>query len=112
VLQFFLHNRIDQHPRPLPNRQLETAATDRRLCFCSRLVLAILRHRVILRHPPPSERVSWFELRWMMTRFLLFHHTQDTTFNSRLGLSESDLLKAVVPGGMARQAAPDSKCVG
>jgi hypothetical protein len=36
-------------------------------------------HRVILRHPPPSGRSSWTELRRMMTRFLLFHQTQDTT---------------------------------
>ena len=63
------------------------AATDRGLCVCSRLVLGILRHRVILRHPPPSGRVSWFELRWMMTRFLLFHHTQDITATRFTGTS-------------------------
>jgi hypothetical protein len=58
VLQLFFDNRIDDHPRPLPNHHLETAANDRGLGFCSRLVLGILRHRVILRHPPPSGRIS------------------------------------------------------
>jgi len=79
LLQFFLHNRINQQPRPLPNRHLETSTPGCGLSFYSLLVLGILRHRVILRHPPPSGRISWLKLRWMMTRSLLFHQTQDTT---------------------------------
>jgi hypothetical protein len=37
-------------------------------------------HRVILPAPAAKRaRSSWLELRRMMTRFLLFHQTQDTT---------------------------------
>ncbi len=41
-----------------------------------------ISHRVILRPPPPSGRGCWFQPRRRMTRFLLFHQTQDTTQDS------------------------------
>jgi hypothetical protein len=50
-------------------------------------------HRVIL--PAPAAKrahSSWFELRRMMTRFLLFHQTQDTTPASDLPHRIADLI--------------------
>jgi len=84
MLSHILDTRIKfgERFRPFAPSILEAAANGRGLCFCSLLVLGILRHRVILRHPPPSGRVSWFELRWMMTRFPTFYQTQDTTSRS------------------------------
>ena len=60
-------------PRTTPTLFWRTTA------FSAFFIPDILRRRVILRHPPPSGRVSCWKLRRMMTRFLLFHQTQDTT---------------------------------
>jgi hypothetical protein len=77
-LELLLDKRFDRFADPRPHRHLNAVGTERRNLFLVAWFPGTVLHRVILRHPPPSGRSSWVELRRMMTRFILFHQTQDT----------------------------------
>src|SRR5206468_11833510 len=56
-LELFFDNRIDPRSRSHAKRRLETR--HHRILVGARGLPAILRHSVILRHPPPSGRSCW-----------------------------------------------------
>src|SRR5207302_11315771 len=57
--QFFFDNRIDQSASSLSNEGFEARDLVCTSPFIARDLPVILRHSVILRHPPPSGRSCW-----------------------------------------------------
>src|SRR5690606_11331820 len=79
-LELRLHQLFDRVSDSQPHRQLDAVRAERRNLFLLAWLLGTVLHRVILPAPAAKRaRSSWLELRRMMTRFLLFHQTQDTT---------------------------------
>src|SRR5690606_36991324 len=79
-LELLLHQLFDRVSDSQPHRQLDAVRAERRNLFLLAWLLGTVLHRVILPAPAAKRaRSSWLELRRMMTRFLLFHQTQDTT---------------------------------
>src|SRR5690606_17051560 len=96
-LELLLHQLFDRVSDSQPHRQLDAVRAERRNLFLLAWLLGTVLHRVILPAPAAKRaRSSWLELRRMMTRFLLFHQTQDTTRTLRS------------PGGTLDQGTPSN----
>jgi hypothetical protein len=79
-VELLVYERLDRVADAQPHRHFDAVGAERRNLFLLGCLLGTVLHRVILPAPAAKRaRSSWIELRRMMTRFLLFHQTQDTT---------------------------------